>query len=103
MIIFIIIVVAFVNKAGELGLNKFLWGFVGLAAYMGTQMLIGLMAGLFMDIESLALDRTNELALNFAGIIFGGVAAFAAYKSMPSYAMRQPSDQTDLLDEDMFR
>lgn len=103
MIVLIVIVVVFVNKAGELGLNKFLWGFIGLAAYMGTQLLLGLLLGLFMDVESLAMDRTNELALNLAGIIFGGVAAFAAYKSMPNYAVRQSSKETDLLDEDMFR
>ena len=66
MIIIIVILVAFVNKAGELGLNKFLWGAIGLGAYFGTQFLIGILLGLFMDFESLILDETNELALNFA-------------------------------------
>lgn len=32
MIVFFEIINAFVNKAGELGLNKFLWGTIGFAA-----------------------------------------------------------------------
>lgn len=103
MIIFIIIVIVFVNKANELSLNKFLWGFIGLAAYMGSQLLLGLLAGLFLGVESIKLDDTNELVLNLTGMIIGGLAAFATYKNMPYYAEQKDTNQTDLLDEDMFR
>ncbi len=103
MIIIIVILVAFVNKAGELGLNKFLWGAIGLGAYFGTQFLIGILLGLFMDFESLILDETNELALNFAGIIIGGITALVAYRQMPNYATKEKDDISDLLDDDIFR
>ncbi|MEL7251838.1 MAG: hypothetical protein AAFO03_25700, partial [Bacteroidota bacterium] len=73
MIVLIIIVIAFVNHAGELGLNKVLWGFIGAASYFGTQLLFGLIAALFIGLEEAAtIDRTTELILNFAGIIIGG-------------------------------
>lgn len=104
MIIIIVILVAFVNKAGELGLNKFLWGAIGLGAYFGTQFLIGILLGLFfMDFESQVLDETNELALNFAGIIIGGITALVAYRQMPKYAAKEKDDISDLLDDDIFR
>ena len=103
MIVLIAIVIAFVNKAGELGLNKFLWGFVGLAAYLGTQFLLGIIIALFMDVESASFSDSNEMALNFVGIIFGGVAAYIAYKRMPHYAEKETTGMEDLLDQDMFR
>lgn len=103
MIVLIVIVVVFVNKASELGLNKFLWGFVGLAAYLGSQFLLGIIAALFMDVESITIDKTNELALNFVGIIFGGILAYIAYKQMPAYAEKDTASTENLLDEDMFR
>ena len=56
-----------------------------------------------MDFESLILDETNELALNFAGIIIGGITALVAYRQMPNYATKEKDDISDLLDDDIFR
>ena len=104
MIVLIIIVIAFVNHAGELGLNKILWGFIGAAAYFGTQLLFGMIAALFIGLDEAAtLDRTTELVLNFVGIIIGGVVAYIAYQRMPEYAKKEEIDIDDLLDQDMFR
>lgn len=103
MIVLIVIVIIFFNKAGELGLNRFLWGFIGLAAYLGSQFILGIVAALFVDLEAAAVDRTNELALNFVGVIFGGIVAYVTYSQMPAYAQKENESVDNLLDEDMFR
>ncbi len=104
MILLIIIVIVFVNHAGELGLNKVLWGFIGAASYFGTQLLFGLIAALLIGLDEAAyIDRTTELALNFTGVIIGGVVAYIAYQRMPEYAKKEENDIEDLLDQDMFR
>lgn len=104
MIVLIIIVVAFVNKAKELGLNKALWGFIGAAAYFGTQFLFGIIAAFAMGLEeATSMDTSGELVINLIGIIIGGVAAYIAYQQMPNYVATERPSQDDLLDEDMFR
>lgn len=105
MIVLIIIVIAFVNNASRLGLNKVLWGFIGAASYFGTQLLVSLIAALILGLEETTyLDRETELSLTFLSIIAGGVAAYIAYQRMPHYANKNGEiDIEDLLDQDMFR
>lgn len=104
MIVLIIIVVAFVNNAGNLGLNKVLWGFIGAVSYFGTQFVVGIVAALIIGLDEAAyIDSGTELSLNFVGIIAGGVASYIAYQRMPYYAEKEEIDIDDLLDQDMFR
>lgn len=103
MIVLIIIVVAFVNKAGELGLNKFKWGAIGFASYFLTQFVAGIILALVVDLMGGSLEGT-ELGLNLIGILVGAICAIVAYRQMPKYALeeQQPVND-DLLDDDMFR
>ncbi|PSR15285.1 MAG: hypothetical protein DA408_01290 [Bacteroidetes bacterium] len=104
MLVAILIVVAFVRRADELGLNKWIWGAVALAAYFGTQLLIGLILGLFLVDQGTTLEQSEELGLNLVGIIVGGICAYVAYQQMPGYVanMHSHSEINDLLDEDIF-
>lgn len=107
MIITILIVVAFVRQAGELGLNKFTWGLIGFAAYFVSQLLFGLVSFLIVDMTgagSGSFDDSPGLVINLLGIAVGGVVAYIAYQQMPKYAEKEnPTRENDLLDDDMFR
>ncbi|WP_367391937.1 hypothetical protein [Lewinella sp. LCG006] len=104
MIIIIAIIIAFANKAGELGLNKFLWGAIGFAAYFLTQFVAGIILALVYDMMGKSIENLSEMALNFVGIIVGAICAYIAYQQMPKYAQKdQQTLEDDLLDEDMFR
>jgi uncharacterized membrane protein YccC len=104
MIVIIAIIIAFANKAGELGLNKFLWGAIGFAAYFLTQFVAGVIMALVFDMMGQNIEDVSEMALNFVGIIIGAICAYIAYQQMPKYAQKdQHALEDDLLDEDMFR
>lgn len=104
MIVIIAIIIAFVNKAGELGLNKFLWGAIGFAAYFLTQFIAGIVMAIAFDMMGRRIEDLSELTLNLIGIVVGAICAYLAYQQMPKYAQKDHQTlEDDLLDEDMFR
>jgi len=104
MIVLIIVVVAFVNRAGELNLNKWIWGGIGFAAYGGTQVGLAIIAGLAIEMQGQELSESAETVLNFAAILASGIVAYTVYHRMPSYvANEREAKRENLLDDDIFR
>ena len=104
MIVTILIVVAFVRRAGELGLNKLTWGLIGFAPYFVSQLLVGVLFGLAMGASGGGIDDSSGIFVNLLAIAVGGITAYIAYQQMPKYAEKeQTTVENDLLDDEMFR
>lgn len=104
MIVLIIVIAAFVNRAGELDLNKWLWGAIGFAVFGGSQVVIGVAAALWYDMMGEDISGGPETTLNLIGALISGLIAYAVYNRMPRYvANQQEENRKDLLDDDIFR
>jgi len=101
MIIAILIAVLAYRKANENGRNGILWAIVGLAVFIGTQLLVGAAIGVFFLVgmamwdwpESMFESYTwpiNIVAIVAAGLASWGLLAFLGRQPRSEPGVNQP-------------
>src|SRR5688572_22632143 len=84
------------KKANDSGRNGILWGFIALAVFIGTQLVVGLLIGVVFAGGIIAFGWSEtifedyEILLNIAGIIAGIIGGYAILK----YLDRIPQSET---------
>ena len=99
ILIAVIIARQYLAVAATFSKNKWLWGTIGVAVFIGTQLLLVLVLGLFM-----ALKGTEEIQGEFIWDIVGMVAGFGiAYGVLELLKRNARKEKTshnqDLLDQ----
>jgi uncharacterized membrane protein YdjX (TVP38/TMEM64 family) len=99
---------AFYDLAEKFQKNQWGYAILGIVVFYGFQIVIGLVAGVYMEINNPGfwdeLDSGAEFALNLVGILFGGLAAFLFYNYLKKRWSAKPVQikQSDILDDDFL-
>ncbi len=84
------------KKANDAGKNGVLWGFIALAVFIGSQLIVGLLLGIGLGIGVAALGWSEtifddyDILFRIVGVIAGIIGGYAVLK----YLDRVPQSET---------
>lgn len=87
--------------------NKNRWGyfFLGLVSYYGSQVIVGLLIGVYgMFYGTSLLDDDNSMLLNLVGIPIGLLGAWGVYKLLEKKWKNEPKNaEGDTIDSELIQ
>ena len=96
IIIAIVVARQFMSAAEKFNRTKWLWAVIGVVTFIGSQLLMGVILGLFFLSDG-DLDVGNSLAINLVGLALGTGIAFLVLYLMKNNAEKNPTVNEDAL------
>ncbi|MDG1261191.1 MAG: hypothetical protein P8H59_02075 [Flavobacteriales bacterium] len=96
IIIAIVVARQFMSAAEKFNRTKGLWAVIGVVTFIGSQLLMGVILGLFFLSDG-DLDVGNSLAINLVGLALGTGIAFLVLYLMKNNAEKNPTVNEDAL------
>ena len=98
IVISIVVARQFMAAAEELNRTKWVWALIGVAVFIGSQFLMGIILGLFFLSES-ELD-SSSFVLNIGGLVLGiGVAFLVLYLMKINTSKKPKINEDSILDQ----
>lgn len=99
IVLAVVVARQYLAVAAEFRKNKWLWGTIGVAVFVGSQLLMGVLLGVVMAMKGTE-EIQGEFIWNIVGMALGFGVAYGVLELMKKNAKKEKSIQSeDLLDQ----